>query len=471
MSISGVSGASLSSAAGIEQMIRATMAAERQPVTRLESQKSDLEVKRAIYADIKTKMTALKTVIQDLKGDDGVLNKYKATVKNSDDETVLSASVSSSSTVASGVYNVTVNRLAQADRYIGAKKSDSTSALNLTGSLTINGQSIAIDVNDSLDKIRDAINEYDFEGAEVEAVKATIVDNRLVLTSVNTGSDAAITVDESGLSGGSLGLARDTSLGLGDPADTALLNASLKVNGVDITRQKNTDLDDIVKGLTFDLTAEGSTSVTVAKSNNDAVTKVNAFIEAYNNLVKHLKLKTEPQLDEKATGKNPTYTPAPLGRDLTMRTLRINFSYDLLSLYGDAAKGSPNDITDLGIEVSDDNFTFSLADSSKLTDALDGDFESVAAMLNNTLGKMENRIDKFLDGDTALLPSTQDAIDKQIDEIDERIEGYEDRLSVREEALRKQYYQLQSQLITMQYDFQSTQAAMYGSMNLLNQTG
>lgn len=458
-SIGGVSSsASLYSASGIEKLIQQSMSTERRPLTRLETKKDDLKVKKAIYNDIKEKLEKLRSSVQELTGDTGILNKYAATFSNED---ILGVTVSSSSSVKATEYSVTVSQLAQAHRFASTKQADSTSRLNLSGDFVINGQPITVETDDSLNDIRDKINNIDFVGAEVEAVEATIVDNTLVLSSTNTGTDAAITFTDNTNGGNGLGLNQIQEA----------KNALLKVNGLDVTRQSNNNLTDIVKGLTFNLKETGSTQVTIAKSDKELVNKVKTVLENFNDLISHLKLKTEPQLDATSTSKNPTYTPAPLGRDFNMRTLRFNLSSDLLSAYTAAQSGAPRTLGEIGITVGDDNISFELSDEDELTSAVGDSFEQVAKLLNFALGKVESRADSYLDGDTSIIESSQDSIDDQIELLDTQIDSYKTRLTKREEVLRKQFYEMQAQLINMQYDFQATQAAIFGSSSIFNQQG
>lgn len=460
MEIGGLSsGASLSSAAGIERLITQSMALERQPVTRLKTQKDDLEVKKAIYSDIKKKLETLNSAVQDLTGDDGILNKYKATFTT---ENILDISVdSTNSNISAAQYSVTVDKLAQAHRLSSIQQSDTTTALNLSGDLTINGQTITIDTTDNLNDIKSKINGIDFEDAGVETVEATIVDNKLVLSSVNTGTDATITFTDDTNGGNGLGLNQIQEA----------QNAEITVNGLSVVRQSNTGLDDIIDGLTFNLKEEGSTGVTISKDNSDVKKKVESVLEAFNDVIKHLKLKTEPQLDTSSVSNNPTYTAAPLGRDFNIKSLRFNLASDLLSIYSDSEANGPRTLSDIGITIGADNVSFELSDSSTLTSALDDNIEGVADLLNFVLDKIETRANTYLDGTDALITTAQDDIDDRIDYLDDQIKNYETRLSKREEVLRKQFYELQSQLINMQYQFQTTQAAMFGSINILNQQG
>lgn len=461
------SGASLGSAAGIERLIQQSLQYERMPLDRLQAQKDDLKVKNAIYNDIKTKMETLRNAVEDLNGESGSLNKYVAKFSEED---VLSISASTSNpNVQETEYNINVTQLAQNHVVTSSQHASTTTALGFSGDLTLNGQKISVAVGHSLTNIRDAINEIDFAGNGVEEIEATIVDNKLVLTSKNSGEDAVMTISQAnGNIGKDLGLIKpDDSLNVAQEAKNALLT----VNGVTIERQKNNALDDIIDGLTFNLEQAGSTKAKIQKDSTDVVKQVNTLLDAYNDLVKHLKLKTEPQLDEAATGNNPTYTAAPLGRDLNMKSLRFNLSSDLLSAYSSAASGAPRILSDLGITIGDDGISFELSEQEDLTDAIDENFEDVSAMLSHILDKVETRMASYLDDDDAIIETTQDSNEERMDVLDDQIDSYESRLTRREETLRKQYYALQAQIINMNYQFQSTQATMYGSVSLLNQQG
>ena len=91
--------------------------------------------------------------------------------------------------------------------------------------------------------------------------------------------------------------------------------------------------------------------------------------------------------------------------------------------------------------------------------------DAVKDLLDHVLGKMESRIDTYLDGTSALITVATEDIEDRIDLLDNRIDSFETRLSTREQALRLQYYELQEQLLNMQYGFQQSQAAM-GSLNM-----
>ena len=134
-SVSGVSGASITSAAGIESLINQYMAIERQPVTRLQTQKDELQVRRAIYSDIGTKLGALRTAIRSLTGDtDNLFRRLSATSANAQ-----VATVTGSQSAATGNYTLEVGWLAQTHTLRSARQAQSDQALGLSGSFVIGG--------------------------------------------------------------------------------------------------------------------------------------------------------------------------------------------------------------------------------------------------------------------------------------------------------------------------------------------
>lgn len=459
------SSGSIFNAAGIEQLIKESMQYRRQPLIRLQERRDTLEVNKGIYDDIKTKLEAVRSAISALTADSGTLNKFVAAV-GGENAAGLGVTVGDSDKLSAAKYAVEVTHLAQADRYASTQFNN---APGLSGNLTINGQTISVAAGDSLANIRDKINAVDFAGADVEAVEASIVDNRLVLTSVNTGTAATIAVTD-GVGLGFLDPADADGNGVPDNHLQVAQNAQLKVNGLPVSRSSNSKLDDIVAGLIFNLKETGSMTVTVAKDNSGTVSKFKSQLNAVNDLMSHLKLKTTAQAGEPDDNGNPTYTQAPLAHDKGMRSLRTEIAGDMLSIYGGAASGQPHSLADIGVTIGDDG-KFKLSDESALTSALENNYEAVSDLLNDVLGRVENRVARYLDGSNAVISRTKSSIDKQLEALKSRIDSQDSLLQRQEEVLRKQFYGYQAQVFAMQYDLQSLQAFMLSNLNSINMQG
>ncbi len=607
MAVSSVT-ASLSSVAGIEELVRLSTARQLQTVSTYKTQIDDLTVKRGIYSDVQTKLNSLRSAIRALRGSDGttgVLNTYGASVTG--DTGALTASVNSSSTAAAGTYDITVSQLASADRYASYRYSSTSTALNMSGSITLTGaadrtvsnknvgdsQAVAsfgvsssirtegelssgqyyvevrkegedwqfrlvdsagtavsiddatksstemtdgwqdlrevaggsfntgrgltisfedynaddyearakgdtgvatiqytkagsdvainVEATDTLANIRDKINAVSY--VDDKAVSATIVDNRLIFSTLNTGDDAALHNGGNinvALTGGSIG---DGSLGFFDSTTTeygitnrhlaTAQNAKFNINGLDVIHSSNT-VDDVITGVTLNLTAktetDSSTTVTIKKDNSDVVSKIKSLLTAANDAVNHLKLKTEPQLDDSSGDTDkPVYKSAALGTDYSLRDLRHAISSDLFSTYSGATNKAFNNLMDIGIGVNeDDNYTLELSDSDVLSDALDTNFSDVSAMLNNILDRLDTRLDRYL-GTKSIITRSQDGIDSQVESLTSRKDNAQERLTKMEASYRQQYYQMQATLISMQAQYQNTMSMMGSSSSLFNQ--
>ncbi len=235
-------------------------------------------------------------------------------------------------------------------------------------------------------------------------------------------------------------------------------DASLTINGLEVTRSSNSDLDDIVDGLSFDLVATGDADVTVDSDTSGVATKVKTILSKLNSLLSYLKLKTEPQVDdENSTSDQTIYTSAVLGTDWSMSSLRRSLMNDMSSIYSDAAEGSYTLLSQIGITLESDDdgaLSYSLSDASALKEALSSDVQGVQDLLKYVFGQLEDRITPYLDGEYAIIESTQAAIDSQIERLEDSIEGAEARLLWREEALREQYQNMQAEITTMTAEYQ-----------------
>ena len=351
---------------------------------------------------------------------------------------------------------------------------DPTEAQLYGGSSTANvdytaqGASITVAATDSLNDILTGINSATY--ADGNEVQATIVDRRLVLTAQRTGASGAITLDDtSGTVLQDLGILSASGGGSGGTLATgaelrAAKNAQFSINGITgIERSKNTGLTDVIQGLSIDLKDEGSATITVKKDTDGVVDDVKAMLEKVNDLMTFIQQKTEPTKGKDDANGNPTYTNAPLGNDWSVRWMRQNISSVLLSEYSGAVGDNPRYLVDVGITVNDEG-KFELSDSSKLTTALNDNFGAVQDLFDDVLTNLDSELDKYVSGEGAIITSTKESISTELSDLNDRIDSYEERLQVKEDALRNQYAAIQSQLISMTYQFQSMQAFSIGGL-------
>jgi flagellar hook-associated protein 2 len=103
---------STSYASWVENLVQQTVALERaQRITPLETQRDELKVRKAVYSDMDTKLTALRTALENIIGSDTEDDVFSNMAVSSSDSGVATASAGTNPSV--GQYGVTINQLAQ----------------------------------------------------------------------------------------------------------------------------------------------------------------------------------------------------------------------------------------------------------------------------------------------------------------------------------------------------------------------
>lgn len=420
----------------INDLIRQTMSAQRQPITRLTAQKDELNVKKAVYADLKNGLMTFNNIVRDLDSDNGdtVFESQKLTSSDTD---VLTATVDSdSSTAINGTYTFAVSNLAEAQMIRSDKQTSSSDALNLSGIFTINGEGITVENDDSLQDIANAINNADYEDGE--EARATIVDDYLVIEAESTGISNQLSLsDTTGTVLETLGVLETGSV------KTTLRNAedaAFTVNDISITRASNTGLDDVIEGATLSLISEteGTDTVTLTVENdNTAVrSKISAFVSNLNATLNYLKSKTQTVVNQE----EETYTRGVLAGDTIFSMLRSNLlSAVRLPTSLEPEMGDPVYLADIGISV-ESGLTLSL-DTSELNDALETNFDGVMRLFDGVMDRFANILDPFTTEivESNTLDLYSNSVDTKIENIDGRIDRIEKLLVIREEQLIGQY--------------------------------
>lgn len=334
-----------------------------------------INTKSQAWTDISTRLSNLTSKLEALQ-DEGTYGTKKVT---SSDDTI--ATISGTSDSLEGSYDLIVKQLATSSKITGGvvTKSDGTKvstkdALGYSGKLTItNGATdgsdspltIDIDVKatDSLKDIANAINNAkdpsDKEGTKSAGLKATIVNNQLVVTSEEMG-DRTLTV------GGDL----KDKLGFADDVvkRTKGQSAEFTLDGIDMTRNSNNPTD-VVDGVTFNFKkADSSKTITLGLTNDTdkELSAVKDFVSQYNSVMSLLSEKMDvgdPSKEDNTTG--------ALAGDSTLITLQSNLQSMVLG--GKSVNGVS--ASTLGLSV-DRNGTLSL-DESKFKAQLAKDPNSV----------------------------------------------------------------------------------------------
>lgn len=333
-----------------------------------------INTKAQAWTDISARLSNLTSKLEALQ-DEGPYGTKKVT--SSDDA---SATVSGTADSMEGSYDLIITQLATSSKITGGvvSKADGTTkistkdALGYSGKLTItNGATdgsdtaltVEIDVKatDSLKDIANAINNAkdpsDSTGTKGAGLKATIVNNQLVISSEEMG-DRTLTI------GGNL----KDSLGFKDSQTTKGQSAKFTLDGIDMTRNSNNPTD-VVDGVTFNFKkADASKTITLGLTNDTdkELSAVKDFVSQYNSVMSLLSEKMDvgdPSKEDNTTG--------ALAGDSTLITLQSNLQSMVLG--GKSVNGVS--ASTLGLSV-DRNGTLSL-DESKFKAQLAKDPNSV----------------------------------------------------------------------------------------------
>lgn len=333
-----------------------------------------INTKAQAWTDISARLSNLTSKLEALQ-DEGTYGIKKVT--SSDDA---SATVSGTADSMEGSYDLIITQLATSSKITGGvvSKADGTTkistkdALGYSGKLTItNGATdgsdtaltVEIDVKatDSLKDIANAINNAkdpsDSTGTKGAGLKATIVNNQLVISSEEMG-DRTLTI------GGNL----KDSLGFKDSQTTKGQSAKFTLDGIDMTRNSNNPTD-VVDGVTFNFKkADASKTITLGLTNDTdkELSAVKDFVSQYNSVMSLLSEKMDvgdPSKEDNTTG--------ALAGDSTLITLQSNLQSMVLG--GKSVNGVS--ASTLGLSV-DRNGTLSL-DESKFKAQLAKDPNSV----------------------------------------------------------------------------------------------
>lgn len=272
-----------------------------------------INTKAQAWTDISARLSNLTSKLEALQ-DEGIYGTKKVT--SSDDA---SATVSGTADSMEGSYDLIITQLATSSKITGGvvSKADGTTkistkdALGYSGKLTItNGATdgsdtaltVEIDVKatDSLKDIANAINNAkdpsDSTGTKGAGLKATIVNNQLVISSEEMG-DRTLTI------GGNL----KDSLGFKDSQTTKGQSAKFTLDGIEMERNSNTPTD-VVDGVTLNFKkADASKTITLGLTNDTdkELSAVKDFVSQYNSVMSFLSEKMDvgdPSKSDNTTG-------------------------------------------------------------------------------------------------------------------------------------------------------------------------
>jgi flagellar hook-associated protein 2 len=397
----------------------------------LDAREAALQGKVSAYGSLRSAIGSLGVAIASLKN----LTTLQGRAASVGDRSVLTASADS--TAATGSYQIEVQRLAAAAKLQSTHFATADTVVG-TGTLTIKvGTSpVVLDINssnNSLTKIRDAINGASGNPGVTATIITALDGAHLVLTGTKTGAANAITVTATGGDGGLLPLVYDPANSVTNltPIQQAV-DSRVLIDGLAAENAGNV-VTTAISGITLNLLATSVTNVTTTLSvstDQTATTKaINAFATAYNSVVTGLK----PLGSYDAT----TKTAGPLLGDSTLRDF-LSAARRAISANVSTSSSLTN-VSQVGVSFAFDGTM--TVDATKLGTALNGQFDAVGKLFASADG-VATRLDALLaqyTGSNGLINARTQGLQSSISDIGDSRKALQTRLDALSKRLHVQF--------------------------------
>jgi flagellar hook-associated protein 2 len=413
-------------------LIAAISAAAAAPRTALLERIEDYEAKQDKIAGLVSLIGDMEDALDDI-ADIGDFRSFAATYAEND-----SFSASVDGDAVAGSYDIEVNSLAKAEMEISQGYASKSTEGDLgTGTMAVTYAGSTTNVTLTSDM---TMSEVAAEVDDIDGLTAYVMDTgdastpyRLVIQGDDEGSANTVSVDTSGLSGGTA------------PSFTESVSASdaeVTVNGITITADSNT-VTDAVPGLTLDLTevTTSAITVTVAADPEAIEAKVQTFVDAYNAVLSYVDVNSVFDSDEGIRGPFVGETSVKRVVNGLRSVLGEEFSdlgqdYDALSLVGISTN-------------SDDELEI---DSDLFQDLLNDEPDQIADLFTGADGFIEAmiaKVDVYTDSTDGSLAIRQDTLEARIDDMEDQVDVYDRRLDRMNARLRSQFTAMETLVGTM----------------------
>jgi flagellar hook-associated protein 2 len=458
--MAGISLSGLASGVDTTGIVDQLMALERQSITRLGYRQSAVTGQSNALKEIASKLSALKDAAAALTGDSATW-KQTQTAESSDPTRV---AVAMTGGAGIGGHSIQVSRLASSAQR-GYEFAPGAGSIQISYGLgdpkTI---TVAVEADDTLQNVADAINAKAAGPVVAAIVKNGDGEERLVLSSRKTGSDSDFTVSGGGI------LSED---GVYATADLSKLNALYTLDGGTEVPSKTNVLENVLPGLRLTLkgvtTAPATVAVTEPTLDRDGVkTKIKAFVDAYNAVIDT----AQNKLTEKKVASPASDYQAGLGQlygDVGVRSMLSALRSEMSNIV-DAA--GINDLADLGISIprstgssSADGKLGKLAlDEAKLTTALEADWPAVSGFFTDFSTKVDTFV-KAQTGGSGIIDERLKSGTRTLDRLKDQVDRTNERLDAKEARMKAQFAAMELAL----QNSQTQQAWLTGQLTALQQ--
>ncbi|OHU87550.1 MULTISPECIES: flagellar filament capping protein FliD [Pseudoalteromonas] len=449
-----ITSAGIGSGLDLESIIKASVDAENRPkMLSFMKKEESLQVELSAIGEVKSAMSKLQDIVEKLADPDNFGKRVANITQPSTGDII---SVTPTSDISVGTFDIAVQQLAQGSRLVSADAAFSSVDDVVTasgGTLTFgagadNSFSLTLDAGATLSELRDAINSSsDNFGVTANIVNTgdPAVGSKLVLTSNVTGdtNDLTVTSDTAELDAISTTAFAGGAGGM--TSEQSAQDAIILVDGLTVNSDTNT-FEDAVQDMTIKALAESEQTAGAGiydeaklsvEYDRESVNKmIDEFVTAYNNLIGNIGFQTR-------IGK-------PLNGDASMRSLSGQLVNTLSTPLTDA--GPFESIFDIGISVDKEGYLQKTSLVRSLSEAMDSNFDDIGTAFAGEGGvasQLETLLSGYIDSG-GLIKERETNLNGQLDDLEDDIANHEYRMASLEERLRKKYAGLDVLLAQMQ---------------------
>lgn len=429
----------------LQTMLTKIMAAERAPITALDTKISAANTKISVYGTLKSKLDALQSAAETLQ----FPSRLAAVSATTSDATVVGASATY--TAAIGSYSAEVTQLAAAQKSFSVAYNAGTTfgqgTLNFTVGgvaatpITLNGQA-----SYTLAEVGTQIN-----NAKIGVTATVITDSsgkqRMVLTGDKSGA-----ANSFGLSSTLTASGSQASLDSFDTATVGLMRNSaqdgkMKLDGIEIASSTNSFTTGS-NGLTLTAVKLGTANISVQNDSTKITTAAQAFVDAFNAVASLIKSNTGYDA--------ATKTSQALTGDSTVRSVMGNLGSARTTTPTELSTATFKSLSEIGISIQQSGLL--ALDSSKLNKAISASpteviktlsaygksFGTAVMDMQNTGGVVSNRLSS-LKSSVSRFQTTQTSLEHRVSLIEKRyqaqftaLDKYVSAMNVTSSALTQQ---------------------------------
>ncbi len=237
-------------------------------------------------------------------------------------------------------------------------------------------------------------------------------------------------------------------------------DAKFKLDGIEIVRQKNTGIDDVLKGVTFNLlsTSTKPVTITIRQNTETAVEKIKKFVEAYNDYIAfNNELTKAVKSDKVGDYQKDKYKNGIFIGDMTLMRLQNSLKTAISSAYPSNVDNPIKMLYQIGVSTGEINAKWEtiregklIINEAKLIEVLSENPEGVQEFFgsdndgdnridNGLAFKMETVLDPYVSAGKNIIVAKMDLEDASIKATDERIERKQEHLKAYEQKLRQKF--------------------------------